>query len=307
MSIGWWSRKLEGGYVWHKESQRFCRVMAISTAQTLDTVWPEDVANTLELVFEDDTRAGLGEVEFRFPADGYRVYTSIEDGPRLLYGERDAHRNRWRLVPTNETYSVYPVDRSIRDWLNGAEPEVVSRTEISQWKNESEMYHGALLVSRRDGPFRRNIYYAEKLILALDRSPTEVVLRRATPTVPAYLLEGWGLEVDQPQPYNRMSPTNRKLYETEGAPPPRLGAFSQQTTYDWVQVDDDPADFEYYLHTGPVMTIAGPRIRRLITIGYQDEAYVLQADEDLTDLFDDPHVTNDVQILLLNHLHGEPL
>ena len=221
MSIEWWSRKVQGGYVLHegvfKEVDTLRHDVNVTGANSR---WPEVSKASIKLQFADGSRAPIDEVQFTFPEESWKLVSIDSTTSEAVFASRDVSHKRWRIVPGPETYVLSHQRLSLLKWLNAPTPGRVDRTDVTKWRDTEPQFYDAMLMSKQTTPFQRAIYYGRTHILNLIRTPTTQELQGVRQEIPEFLKVGWGLPVNEPQPYDRMSPKNRRLFENTPVPAP---------------------------------------------------------------------------------------
>ena len=299
MSLVWWSRKLDGGYVRHNTDNNFYEVKLTyiddSAPRRDENQTPEEVEPYIRLQLDGKVgEASLSDVSFIFPEDQYKI---IEG--ELVLGQRDTKQNRWRLIPTSHTYLAdLPKGHSIRSWLNKEVGPFKSREELLNWKQIGPQLYGRLLASRRISRFQRDVFYGGKRILSLTRTPDTLRLHSRVDSLPANLRSGWGIMLDTDQPYS-MKPAIRRLYEEN--PPTPLGGGEYH--FPWTLVRESPTEDYQYTIERPTLLPSDGRLSYALRLRVDGRSWIFSdSNPDEIDEFFDGDVAEEIHSLLENEL-----
>ena len=264
MSAQYWSRKLEGAYVFHKGAFKY--IVGLHVDQEvgpLDFRYPEEYLPFIKFEFSDGTLVRFEDFEIKFPEEGYRMVNGS-----IVLGQRNMKR-AFRLGPSVDSFTTG--GSSLKDWITAGPVQYCLPDAVFTW-GEDQVF-SPTVAAKDYNKTERRVYFSGLEILQVIRTKDSVVISPILGrTIPEDLMF-WDRDIfDTPQPYT--------WPEGEEAPEePVLPTILTGTAFIWKEEDSleecEVSEWSYCLTDGG-----------FIVFNYENELYHLGDVGELEEVMD---------------------
>ena len=236
MSAQYWSRKLEGAYVFHEGAFKY--IVGLHVDQEvgpLDFRYPEEYLPFIKFEFSDGTLVRFEDFEIKFPEEGYRMVNGS-----IVLGQRNMKR-AFRLGPSVDSFTT--VGSSLKYWMAADPVQYCLPDAVFTW-GEDQVF-SPTVAAKDYNKTERRVYFSGLEILQVIRTKDSVVISPILGrTIPEDLMF-WDRDIfGIPQPYTW--PEGEKE-PTENVLPKILTG----TSFNWKEEDSleecEVSEWSYYV------------------------------------------------------------
>jgi hypothetical protein len=193
MTAQYWSRKLEGTYVWHGDKFKQITALRMDNEDPIDDRYPEQTLPFVRFQLDGGDYVERDAFEVRFPDEGY---ARVDD--RAIFAGRTMVR-AWKIAPNPENYRVGG-GINMQSWLNAGPVEYDPPERLFEYK--SDAIFTPKLAARTISNSARSLLYCDHPIAKVTRRDNTMTLNgEHGPDVLGDLLLPWAKQWGQSWDY----------------------------------------------------------------------------------------------------------